>query len=337
MPTKKTKKKAARRAASARPVADATRDLFAGDPEITPDIQRAFEQAVAKYAHRPGVTGIDVGLKMKAGRHTARMAIRIHVEEKFPPRMLRSPQRFPRSILGVPVDVIEAVYQATGGGAVVAPAITGPAHLIRPGLSISLANGPVGTIGPLVVEPSQSAACLLSAGHVIAAGSQTSPGAPVIQPGRDDGGTPQDVIAHLARVNPATDTAFAVLALTRPFQPRPEGAAVDIVGARLPRVGDVLEKSGRSTGITRARVDGLGHYYGVRFAFRLVPLPGDMQPICLGGDSGALWYDGASGHGVGLHCKGGLLPVSAMNFGVATSLPHALSYWGLTLLPPPPP
>src|SRR5687768_2932191 len=92
------RKKAAvrKKAVRARPVSDATSDLFAGDPAITPKIQAAFEAAIAKYAHRPGVTGVDVGLKMKAGRHTKEMAIRVHVEEKLPRGMVAAAMRYPR-------------------------------------------------------------------------------------------------------------------------------------------------------------------------------------------------------------------------------------------------
>ena len=285
----------------------------------------AFEKALARFFQRPEVTGIDIGLKMKRGKHTGRMAIRIHIREKFELRHLPERLRFPRSIDGVLVDVIEAVYIDHGGDP------TPPAGVgIRPGLSVGLGNRPMGTIGAIARDPVAGFDCLVSAAHVLADHAQ--PGAAVIQPGREDGGlAPRDVVGALQGINRSCDAAYAVLDGSRLVDRRAALSDVVVAGTRYPSVGDILEKSGRTTKLTRARVDGKGHFYGLKWAFRLVPLDGQMDPIADGGDSGSVWYDPHTKEGVGIHCKGGALPASTMNFAVATSLKIVLDEWGLAL------
>lgn len=287
----------------------------------------AFEEALSRFAHRPEVTGIDIGIKMEGGKHTKRMAVRIHIREKIELRHLPAHSRFPRKIDGVRVDVIEADYKAhAGGGGPAVPALP----TIRPGTSVGLANGPAGTIGVFATDPA-GVDCLVSAAHVLAA-NNAAPGALLIQPGRDDGGSaPQDVVGTLLRINRPSDTAYGVLNGSRTVDRRAARSDVVVSGMRYPVLEDVLEKSGRSTGVARARVDGKGHFYGLKWAFRLVPLNGQTDPIADEGDSGSVWYDPATNEGVGVHCKGGLLPASTMNFAVATSLKIVLDEWGLML------
>ena len=74
---------------------------------------------------------------------------------------------------------------------------------------------------------------------------------------------------------------------------------------RAPRVGDVLEKSGRTTGTTRAVViNERRPADGLPTAFILGRLPGESDPISCEGDSGAIWYDPETREGVGLHHGG---------------------------------
>ena len=305
-------------------VGSQTAGFFAVDKDIDGRLMAAFEKSLARFAHRPDVTGIDIGLKMKRGRHTGRLAIRIHVREKFQLRHLPARTRFPRLIDGVPVDVVEAVYVEHGGGP------TPPARVIRPGMSVGLANRPAGTIGTIASDPAAGCDYLVSAGHVLA--DHAHPGAAVIQPGREDGGrAPRDQVGTLQGINRSCDAAYAVLDGSRAVDRRAEVSGVVVSGTRYPRIGDILEKSGCTTKVTRARVDGKGHFYGLKWAFRLVPLEGQMDPIAAEGDSGSVWYDPVTNEGVGIHCKGGALPASTMNFAVATSLKIVLDEWGLPL------
>jgi hypothetical protein len=154
----------------------------------------------------------------------------------------------------------------------------------------------------------------------------------VIQPSRDDGGRePRDVVGTLERTDFANDVAYAVLNGARPTSAQPVGGQIAIRGTRFPRIDDELEKSGRATGVSRARVDGIGSFYGIQYGIYLVPLEGQTAPIAAAGDSGACWYDPGTGQGVGIHCKGFARPVGTANFAVAASLKLVVDGWGLVV------
>ena len=108
-------------------------------------------------------------------------------------------------------------------------------------------------------------------------------------------------------------------------------------------VGDILEKSGRTTGVTRAMIDGIGRYFftypvgeiGID-GFRLVPIeegnPSNIE-ISRSGDSGAVWYLPASSIGIGLHIGGETDPTPENEHAIACFLETALSRLNVTLKP----
>lgn len=84
-------------------------------PEEVP--QSDLDAAIAElnkvreaWLKRPGVTAVDVGYRMKDGKLTDEVAIRVHVERKLPPEALEEHELFPETLGGVDVDVIEATY-----------------------------------------------------------------------------------------------------------------------------------------------------------------------------------------------------------------------------------
>jgi hypothetical protein len=62
------------------------------------------------WLKRPGVTAVDVGYKIKDGKMTDVVAVRVHVKRKLPVEALSETERFPEQLGAVPVDVIEAEY-----------------------------------------------------------------------------------------------------------------------------------------------------------------------------------------------------------------------------------
>lgn len=289
---------------------------------------RALATAVARFGSRPGVTGIDLGFKIKGGRHTRLLSIRIHVREKTAARYLSGRERFPRRILGVPVDVIEAVYEPHPFD----PQRQARLPVVQPGVSVGTLEGPTGTLGLLAMDVVDGSELVLGSAHVFAPSVDARPGDPVLQPGRVDGGGPQDTIGVLHRIDEPTDSAVALAMGSRPFAAGIVQGPPAVTGLRYPRLDDVLEKSGRSTGVSRGRIDGMAlTFAGLRFVFRLVPLDGDTQPLCDFGDSGAVWYDPLTGEAVGLHCKGGDTPHRVNAYAIATSLPHAMASLGARL------
>ena len=62
------------------------------------------------WLKRPGVTSVDVGYKIKGGRPTDELAIRVHIKRKLPPEMVSQAELFPERLGRFSVDVIEAEY-----------------------------------------------------------------------------------------------------------------------------------------------------------------------------------------------------------------------------------
>lgn len=65
---------------------------------------------------RPGVTAVDVGFKIRGGKLTEEIAIRIFVRKKRPPSALASEEMIPGAISGVRTDVIEAEFSLQSCG-----------------------------------------------------------------------------------------------------------------------------------------------------------------------------------------------------------------------------
>lgn len=74
-------------------------------------IDDAYNEALARYAHRGNLTGIDIGYKYADGEATDILAIRLHVKEKIPKSALEAADLFPEEIEGFPVDVIQGNYK----------------------------------------------------------------------------------------------------------------------------------------------------------------------------------------------------------------------------------
>lgn len=336
--------------------------LYDNDERIGAREERALHVAIARYAHRPEVTGIDLGFKLRGGvREEERICLRIHLRDKRPD--VPASERIPAEIEGVPTDVIQGVYgdeapaparrpgggrkrrraRGTGTGAAApggapppaAPApsapLPTPAAVLRPGLDLSHAGGPSGTLG-MIARDAAGRRFLLSAAHVLAPGTAARPGDPVVQPSRDRGGTV--AVAGLNRVSRDVDAACAhLLDPSAATSNAPVGLAQELSGSAFPRLGARLRKVGATTGLTEGIVDGLGVFEGLRFALRIVPVQstGPQRAISRPGDSGAIWFDPASGAAVGLHCRGTAHPNDAVEVALATSIRHVLERLGVSV------
>ncbi|MFC1463243.1 MAG: hypothetical protein ACFLMY_00190 [Candidatus Brachytrichaceae bacterium NZ_4S206] len=287
----------------------------------TPTIEDAYREALAKYAHRENVTGIDVGYKYTNGERTGTLAVRIHVLEKIPELALEASEIFPEEILGFPVDVIQADYKPLWQLGAEATTTDRRARLaqLQPGISIGHPGITVGTLGMIVRDKRSGRPAILSNWHVLAGSNAAAPGDPILQPGPHDGGrAPRDAVGALERMmlNEDGDAAIALIAMdTRPFSP--EILDLDIAPDSLadPNIDDLIVKSGRTTGVTRGRVDGKGRYFisypsvgrvGIA-GFNIVPRePGNPsnEEISSGGDSGSVWLKEGTTTVVGLHFAG---------------------------------
>ncbi|HOD36492.1 MAG TPA: hypothetical protein PLR20_11925 [Syntrophales bacterium] len=148
--------------------------------------KREYAEIIMKNKN---VVACGVGYKRVKGVVTDEPAVVISVIKKLPPEALAIDDIIPRIVGEAKTDVIE-----TG----VIRALQAPTDKWRPapgGVSIGHIDITAGTLGCLVTRGSEL--FILSNNHVLANSNQASPGDPIIQPGRYDGGTADDRIAVL--------------------------------------------------------------------------------------------------------------------------------------------
>lgn len=282
-------------------------------------LEKAMNAAFKRFASRKYVTGIDIGYKWEGGKPTKTVCVRVHVNEKMPDQALEAAVIFPKEIDGIALDIIQAEYKPTA--ARVHPDRKKPFPVLMGGISIGHRRVSAGALGGFVVDNVTGRPAILSNWHVLA-GPKGEPGDAVLHPGPEDEGVyPFDTVAALGRsiLNMNGDAAVAHLKDGAPWTPFMYGNGLLPNNPRNSRLGETLEKSGRSTALTKAKVDGEGIYKipyitgsgseelkHIR-GFKLVSVkagnPDDIE-ISSCGDSGSFWLDPGSGSAVGLHFAG---------------------------------
>lgn len=180
---------------------------------------------------------------------------------------------------------------------------TGRVRPLRPGVSIAHVDVSAGTLGAFVTVG--GAVHALSNYHVLAGSPRARAGDPVLQPGPADGGAlPADRVGALAATVPlvpgrtaAVDAAVALLDDPAVDPTFPVGAVTTTAPALG---GEQVEKTGRTTGVTRGRVTaielddvvvGYGEELGeLRFDDQIEVESTGSGPFSRGGDSGSLVY-----------------------------------------------
>lgn len=282
-------------------------------------IDDAYSEALARYAHRDNVTGIDIGYKYTDGEATDILAIRLHVKEKIPKSALEAADLFPEKIEGFPVDVIQGNYKPGAQREPITEVTNRTTRFSRlqPGISVAHTGVTAGTLGMFVKDRRSGKPAILSNWHVLAGSASASPGDGIVQPGPHDGGrAPRDVVGALERMilDKDGDAAIAVVNNARSFDPSVIDVNVVPDTVADPQIGDEVIKSGRTTQVTRGRVDGKGRYFitypvgrvGID-GFIIVPRTKDNQTdeeISMGGDSGSIWIKYGTRTAVGLHFAG---------------------------------
>lgn len=292
-------------------------------PEEMAKAQAALTKVQAEWLAREGVTAVDLGFKWSQGAMTGQLAIRVHVAQIKPVAALSEAELFPEEVDGIPVDVIEATYGIQvmlEGDSQLEAAVDGRDQRfdeIPLGVSIGSPGVTAGTLGAKVYDAETETAYILSNWHVLVGSPAVQPGEAIWQPGRLDGGVANDRIAEVTRsVLGPFDAALARITGERSvLDTTLEGNRIADVAA--PQLGMLVWKSGRTTGRTVGFVDGLMMITQLNYGaagvrqmeqvFRIVPRPGSPPgEVSLGGDSGSIWVDEASGKAVGLHFAGEL-------------------------------
>jgi hypothetical protein len=261
------------------------------------DALAAYYEAVHRYAGLLWVTGVTIGLKEVGGQVDLAPGpvIAIHVRRKQEIAKVPRRLRIPRTILGIPTDVIEATYIRSGHGAAASMSAVFP---LRPGSSYARHNGSAATLAG-VVEDGASVQYLLSCAHTLREGGHADPGALMVHPGPADSQQPVGV-ARYERTHLGTDSGIARLESGIQVVNRALISNRVILAPQPPQVLDILEKSGEATQVTRGRVSQFGIFDNVQ-GMRLVLPDADSPPISQTGDSGSTWYDTTTSAAKGLH------------------------------------
>ncbi|NSL86792.1 hypothetical protein ECE50_008120 [Chitinophaga sp. Mgbs1] len=172
------------------------------------EILQVKQQAEATFLHQPGVTAVDVGYKYKDGKRTDEIAIRVHVAKKKTD--VPAKEKVPKTIEGIPTDVIEGIYypqvlsEPVADSAITAFADTGTYTPLKGGISIGpdrVISGYVytGTLGAIVKDATTNETLLLSNFHVMCVDTGWHVGDQMDQPSRVDGGTSASNVGALKR------------------------------------------------------------------------------------------------------------------------------------------
>lgn len=171
---------------------------------------------------------------------------------------------------------------------------------LRPGISVGGRVATTGTIGAFVRHDGQPA--ILSNWHILRRARIRRRGRyDIFQPGRLFQGTRvRNIVGRVTDWSKGLDCAVATLNDSRGFDTATRLSAFVLTEVRDPKEGDILEKVGARTGLTRGRVVDVK---GVNV--RIHPLKGkEDEEVSDGGDSGALWYFPDTGCGAVLHTYG---------------------------------
>lgn len=267
-------------------------------------IRQAKKRAESRLLRRSGVIGVDIGYKIKEGRKTRSLAIRVLVREKknVPPG-----EMIPKQVGGFPTDVIErGEYKPQADLARYNPLLGG--------CSIGLCRlTSSGTMGCLVIDDETGDVMGLTNWHVIVADEDSATGDTIAQPAIGDFGTcPADVIGTLARSSLGGKVDCAVLRLDTA---RSVSHAILNIGAvtrhSTVNIGDSVRKRGRTTGLTYGIVESTDLTLIVNYGpgigsitftdqIGIAPVSGIFGTT---GDSGSVVVD-AFDNAVGLHFAG---------------------------------
>lgn len=182
-------------------------------------------------------------------------------------------------------------------------------EILQPGISISSKYSTNGTLGLVVYDnKNNSQPCILSNWHVLAKRSYLIPGLsfrigkPIFQPGKlFQGKINSNIVAKLTRYDKNTDSAIAKI-INREFLLNQYESNIIIKTTRKPLEGDIVEKSGTRTGVTRGKIVSV-----INSRVKIKPIVEgnpQNQEISDGGDSGCLWYDPKTMEGLVLHNSG---------------------------------
>lgn len=290
-----------------------------GPSEIDDDLLELLARELSALSGIPGVIG--VGLGIKCTNHSMLPAegacLVVYVRQKRPQNALRRSRRIPRTVDGIPTDVIAiAPRNHTSPPATVAPRSS---TVVQPGTGIELKGIGRATAGARVTD-ARGERFILTAAHALY-GTKSFKRRVAVHavPSGSLVGSTHDVHFGL-------DAGLIKLDAAAAFDQTTLISRVPLTAPRPGVIGETLEKSGATSGVTQAVVTSIGRVGTLFPALTLAPPVPDVdpEPLAREGDSGSIWYDPLTGAAVGLHVQGSAATKRRGEYGIATSLPDVL-------------
>ena len=265
---------------------------------------------------RSDVSGVfRSSLRWKAGTWTAESCITVGVRKKRPLSELSPEEIIPAEIRGVKTDVIELNPKLS--------LYTPRYSVMCGGTSIGDSEGArAGTLGGIFYDRVNDVICGMTNFHVMASGDTPQvPSAYAIHPAVDDGGDVSWRVGKSSRyiIDEWGDAAIFTL-YKNPSLSMLTSHQI-LRGIAEPQIDDLVEKVGRTTGVTQGKVSAVGYLtldyteqgYGsiLMNVFSYVPREDPNEVIADGGDSGSIVYNTTTGNGVGLHVAHQTDPMTA--------------------------
>jgi hypothetical protein len=234
-------------AASMTPVKD-ERPFRRETVEAARAIKARRGEALRRYAN---VCGLGVGFKVKAGKRLRTLALRVYVTEKLPLSRLAPADRLPRSIDGLPIDVIvRRPHTRMFDPYHPSPAHAAPYGVLLGGITVGVAGRGTGTLGGAMFENGSLMDVILTNWHVACLEIDCSSGT-VLQPSEFDGAGRERPVGSVLRsvLNERVDCA--ILSLNGiAFLERTVLEAGSVETAAPAELGMAVRKSGRTSGLT---------------------------------------------------------------------------------------
>ena len=281
-------------------------------------VQQTKRQFEPRLMSLSNVVAIGVGFKIAGGVQTNEPSVVVSVVKKLPVIQLPESARVPKTLGGMPTDVVEIgkVFALQDPRQKMRPA--------RPGISIGHYQITAGTLGCLVQRNGQ--VYILSNNHVLANSNAAQLGDAILQPGPIDGGTSADQIGTLQQfvpigfessTSPGCSPLASLMRLFGPAKPlinEPGNNTVDCAiakplsadlvdpdilkigiptGAGTASLGTQVQKSGRTTGLTTDQITQIDVTVSVDYGGKIAIYKNQLMAGAMsqGGDSGSAVLD----------------------------------------------
>ena len=265
------------------------------------------------------VVGLGIGHKITKEKDTGKPSLTVFVSQKLDSDMIRVDDMIPKTVGKFKTDVVETGEIFAGVNAteelpepdteeeeVSIEALKGRMRPAQGGYSVGHYRITAGTIATAVTDKRPYPGIpgkyyILSNNHVLANSNNARIGDPILQPGPYDGGRyPRDLIARLSRYVPirfngSPNYVDAAIAEGQFHDLNREIYWIGYVkGVRAVRVGEIVQKTGRTTNYTTGRVTAINATVNVNYgSSRVARMVRQIVTtnMSAGGDSGSLLCD----------------------------------------------